>query len=162
MNPDPQHDALPEELKDALQSLGGVQAPRELADRVALARLGQVQAPAELRHRVELAAFGKVQAPAVLQERVAAEVKKLTRPILPFGVTWRRTAAAAILVGIGVMFGPWSGSTESVPNREAYLMERDALLENVFVIEVPADELSEASRSLAAGFGAPLPMEGAE
>ena len=161
MNPDPQHDALPQELKDELQSLGGVRAPRELADRVALARLGQVKAPAELRHRVELAAFGKVEAPAVLEERVTAEVKKLTRPILPFGVTWRRSAAAAILVGFGVMFGPWA-ETENAPNREAYVKERDAALAKVLIIEVPADELSGATRSLAAGFGAPLPMEGAE
>jgi hypothetical protein len=162
MNPDPQHDALPQELKDALQSLGGVRAPSELSDRVQLARLGQVKAPAELRHRVELAVFGKVQAPAVLRERVEAEVKKLTRPVLPFGVTWRRSAAAAILVGMGVMFGPWGETTTSKPDLQAYVIERDAALARVLVIEVPADELSEATRSLASGFGAPLPMEGAE
>lgn len=161
MNPDPQHDALPQELKDALQSLGSVRAPRELADRVQLARLGQVKAPAELRHRVELAAFGKAKAPAILEERVTAEVKKLTRPILPFRVTWARSVAAAVLVGFGVMFGPW-GETVDTPDLQAYVTERDAALINVLVIEVPADELSEATRSLASGFGAPLPMEGAE
>lgn len=161
MNPDPQHDALPQELKDALQSLGGVRAPDELADRVQLAQLGQVKAPAELRHRVELAAFGKVQAPPVLQERVVAEVKQLTRPVLPFRVTWRRSAAAAILVGFGVMFGPW-GETIDTPDYQAYLQERTEALRDVLIIEVPADELAESTRSLASGFGAPLAMEGAE
>ena len=161
MNPDPQNDALPQELKDALQSLGSVRAPSELADRVQLVRLGQVKAPAELRHRVELAAFGEAKAPAVLQQRVAAEVEKLTRPILPFRVTWRRSAAAAILVGFSVMLGPWAESV-SKPDLAAYANERDAALAKVLVIEVPADELSAATRSLASGFGAPLPMEGAE
>ena len=161
MNPDPQHAALPQELKDALQSLGSVRAPSELADRVQLARLGQVKAPAELRHRVELAAFGKATAPAILEERVTAEVKKLTRPVLPFPVTWRRSAAAAVLVAFGVMFGPW-GETASAPDLQAYVTERDKALKDVFVIEVPADDLSEATRSLASGFGAALPMEGAE
>jgi hypothetical protein len=161
MNPDPQHDALPQELKDTLQSLGGVRAPSELADRVQLACLGQVKAPAELRHRVELAVFGKAQAPAVLQERVAVGVEKLTRPVLPFRVTWRRSAAAAVLIGFGVMFGPWA-ETANTPDLQAYVNEREAALAKVLVIEVPADELSEAARSLAAGFGAALPMEGAE
>lgn len=161
MNPDPQNDALPDELKDALQSLGAVQAPRELADRVQLARLGQVKAPPELRQRVELAAFGKVAAPAVLQERVAAEVKQLTKPILPFRLNWRRSAAAVLLVGFGVMLGPWADAPKA-PDYQAYAQERAQAREGFLLLEVPVDELSPEARGLATGFGGALPMEGAE
>lgn len=162
MNPE-EHDALPQELQDSLRALGDVRAPAELADRVQLARLGSVSAPAELRDRVELALFGAAQAPAELEERVSAEVRELTRPVLrfPLRLTARRVAAAAVLV-IGVIaLGPGRAESE-LPSPSEYAAAREAAESKFLMIETPVDALSPEARGLAAGFGAPLVVEGAE
>lgn len=163
MNPE-ENDALPQELLDSLQALGDVHAPAELADRVRLARLGSVSAPAELRDRVELALFGAAQAPAELEERVSAEVREITRPVLrfPLRLTARRVAAAAVLV-IGVIaLGPGSDAEPELLAPSEYAAAREAAEAGFLMIKTPVDALSPEARGLAAGFGAPLVMEGAE
>lgn len=168
MNPEPNIDELPEEWKAAFRALGGVQAPAELADRVALARMEKVEAPAELRHRVELAAFGQVSAPAELGEIVEAEVRRLARPVLPFRVTLPRAAAAAVLLGIGIVFGPWSASKPTGVSQSHeqvvadYAQMREAAKRKIALVAQPIDDLDPAARSLAVNFGGMLDEEGAQ
>lgn len=159
MNPEQEPAALPPELEEALRALGDVAAPPELADRVQLARLGGSKAPAELQDRVEMALFGQAQAPAELEERVTAEVRKLTRPILPGFFTWRRAAAAAVLVAVGSLVNL---SGEQPDPFDEYKSARGAVGQEFLMLEVPAEELSDAAKLMAHGFGAPLRTEGAE
>lgn len=163
MNPE-SHDDLPRELEEALQALGSVQAPPELADRVRLARLGGERAPAELADRVELALFGKAQAPPELQAAVEEEVRLLTRPVLPFRVTLPRAAAAAVLLGLGVFMGlrPAAGPSPVDEAIAAWKQQKADADDRFLIRPVDAAQLSPQARGLAAGFGLPLGMEAEE
>ena len=99
------------------------------------------------------------------------EVRCEARPILPFRFTVQRAAAAAVLLGMGVIFGPWSGSPagvdpageeQLVADVEGYAALRDAAKQKILLVAQPIDSMDATARALAGGFGGMLDQEGAQ
>jgi hypothetical protein len=135
----PEIEPLPGHLEQSLQALGGVKAPAELADRVALMRLGSEQAPAELWARV---------APVVQAE---------SRPILPFRRIGRIAAAAAVVLAviIGMNMGDDSADQPGL-DYAAYAAQRAEIRAQYLLFEVQPEELSGVARGLAGSLGGAL------
>ncbi len=137
----PELDRLPESLEASLRQLGGVRAPDELWQRVALGISEPVEAPEELWRRVE----PEVQAVA------------RPRPILVF----RRVAAAAAVVAVFALGFLLSGRDKPVSSQPAFAYYertelRDAYLSRAIPMEVQENQLSPAARMLAGSKGAAL------
>jgi hypothetical protein len=132
---------LPEHLEASLRELGGVRAPDELWQRVAMGLDERVEAPAELWVRV---------APAVRAEAAP-------RPLLRFR---RLAAAAAVLVafGLGFLFLGGDRPLEAEPAFAYYERAalRDSFRAGTVPVRVGAAQLDPAARSLAASLGASL------
>lgn len=149
LNHQPHDPELPEKLAQDLRSLGGVQAPSELWERVRCGlAIGETeQAPEELWDRVqpEVAAYA-----ASIPTRPAGRV--LQHP------AWGRrlTVAAALMLmfGAGLQFlGPKANSDAPVLASTISAAKRAEFRAKVVVMEVTPSELSPFGRSLAASLG---------
>jgi hypothetical protein len=140
----PEIEPLPELLEQSLQALGGVKAPAELADRVALARLGGVQAPVELWARVE------------------PRVKAVSRPILAFRLLGRIAAAAAVVLVVMIGMKMNTGQpNEPAINLAAYAAQRAEVRSHYLLFEMQPAEMSGVARGLSSGLGGSLKEGGA-
>ena len=146
----PNNPELPERLAQDLRALGGVQAPKELWQRVHLGlALGEVeQAPVDLWQRV--------------QPEVAAVAAKLPHVsggrVLHNDQTWGRrlsvAAALMILAGIGFRFmGPEPVEPGAALTGHISSADRASFRTKVVFMEVSATELSSVAGDFAKSLG---------
>lgn len=144
MEPHADLDRLPEGLESRLRALGGVEAPGELWQRVALSLDEGAPAPSQL------------------WDRVAGQLRRegsQPRPVL--AVRALRLAAAAALLLVGGLAFLASGAEPAMPEQPAMAYEtrialRDYYLSRGIAIELgpgQSDQLSPTARALAGALG---------
>jgi hypothetical protein len=151
MNPnDSSNDQLPAEWIATLRSLAGERAPAELAQRVDLVRVGGVQAPPELWDHVALElGFGQTRSTRVFRwPRLVAAAAGL---MVVGGFTWLALPDRPAMPNL-------PGWTKDGPVLAAEIPEsvRQEMRARLIFMDVTPDRLSEAARVFSHLYGAPM------